>query len=172
MQSWFAATLVVLSTFEIQAWIPYLPGLPAVARSAKVRVRFEPIQIDVQSKPDRSVWHGVYTEAQQKRGEPFYVRECSTCHGETLKGGEGTPALTGAEFLDRWNGRTVGDLFENIRKTMPPPPDRPGKLTPQETVDVIAYILEANRVPAAADTQLPADVAQLKQIRITANPPR
>jgi mono/diheme cytochrome c family protein len=108
MQSWFAATLVVLSTFEIQAWIPYLPGLPAVARSAKVRVRFEPIQIDVQSKPDRSVWHGVYTEAQQKRGEPFYVRECSTCHGETLKGGEGTPALTGAEFLDRWNGRTGG----------------------------------------------------------------
>ena len=81
-------------------------------------------------------------------------------------------ALTGAEFLDRWKGLTVGDLFENIRTTMPPPPDRPGKLTPQQTADVIAYMLKANNFPAAADTELPSDLAQLKQILIMTVPPQ
>jgi mono/diheme cytochrome c family protein len=157
MRTAIAATLFVLTAFEMPAALPDLR---------------ERIQTVAQATPDRSVGHGVYTDAQQKRGEPYYVRECSTCHGETLKGGEGTLPLTGPEFLDRWKNLTVGDLFENIRTTMPPPPDRPGKLTPQQTADVIAYILKVNNFPASADAQLPTDVAQLKQIRITAVPAR
>lgn len=120
----------------------------------------------------RSVWDGVYTDAQQKRGEPVYMRECSLCHGETLKGGEGTLPLAGPEFLDRWNGRTVADLFENIRKTMPPPPDRPGRLTPQQHADVIAYILKVNKIPLGTDTELPTDLARLRNIRMTVAPQR
>ena len=156
MRTAIAAILLVLTAFDVMA--------PAADMHAE--------RIQTPAKPDRSVSQGVYTEAQQKRGEPFYVRECSTCHGETLKGGEGTRPLTGPEFLDRWNGLSVGHLFDNIRQTMPPPPDRPGKLTPQETVDVIAYMLKVNKFPVGADTELPTDVAALKQILITAPPPR
>lgn len=113
----------------------------------------------------RSVWDGVYTDAQMKRGDAIYVRECSTCHGATLKGGEGSPALTGPDFSASWDGRTLGDLFEKIRQTMPAPPEQPGKLTAQQNADVVAYILSVNSFPAGA-TELPTAVEQLKRIRI------
>jgi mono/diheme cytochrome c family protein len=119
------------------------------------------------SSSSRSVWHGVYTAAQQKRGEKIYVRECSTCHGETLKGGEGSPPLTGADFRAKWNDKTVADLFDNIRLTMPAPPDRPGRLTPQQNIDVLAYVLSVNGFPAGTTTELSTDIEQLKRIRIT-----
>jgi hypothetical protein len=34
----------------------------------------------------RTVWDGVYNEAQAKRGEAIYVDACSNCHGRTLEG--------------------------------------------------------------------------------------
>lgn len=46
----------------------------------------------------RSVWDGVYTEEQAKRGETVYGKECSSCHGDLLTGGESAPALTGGVF--------------------------------------------------------------------------
>jgi len=116
--------------------------------------------------PVRSVWDGVYTEAQKKRGGAIYLRECSGCHGEALKGGEGTPALSGSDFDESWSGKTVADLFNKIRQTMPPPPDQPGKLSPQQESDVLAHILAANDFPAGG-AELSPDIEQLKQIRIT-----
>jgi len=47
----------------------------------------------------RSVWDGVYTEEQAKRGEELYRKECASCHGETLVGGGGAAPLTGGTFL-------------------------------------------------------------------------
>jgi mono/diheme cytochrome c family protein len=116
------------------------------------------------------VWDGVFTGAQQQRGEAIYTRECSTCHGERLNGGEGAPPLTGSEFNANWNGKTVADLFDKIRQTMPAPPEQPGKLTPQETADVVAHILSVDGFPAGA-AQLPGDADQLKKIRIVAEKP-
>ena len=117
-----------------------------------------------------SVRAGVFTVAQEKRGEAIYNRECSTCHGERLKGGEGAPALTGTEFAASWNGQTVGDLFDRIRQTMPAPPEQPGKLTPQQNADVVAHILSVNGFPAGT-TELPTEIAPLKLIRIDAAKP-
>jgi mono/diheme cytochrome c family protein len=114
-----------------------------------------------------SVWDGVFTAAQQKSGEDLYVRECSTCHGETLKGGEGAPALVGAEFVANWNTGTLSDLFDKISQTMPAPPEQPGKLTPQQNADVLAFVLSRNGFPAVA-ADLPAAADALKRIRITA----
>src|SRR5712672_1137629 len=34
----------------------------------------------------RSVWSGVYTTAQAKRGETLYSAACSHCHGARLNG--------------------------------------------------------------------------------------
>jgi mono/diheme cytochrome c family protein len=118
----------------------------------------------------RSVSDGVYTEAQGRRGEPIYVRECSTCHGAALKGGEGSPPLVGSDFTAAWQGRTVGDLFDTIRQTMPAPPEEPGKLSPQQTADIVAHILSVNGFPAGA-SELPTDLRQLRDIRISATRP-
>src|SRR5215813_12552474 len=120
------------------------------------------------SAQSRSTSEGVFTVAQQKRGEAVYTRECSTCHGERLKGGEGSPPLTGTEFNDNWNNKTVADLFDKIKQTMPAPPEQPGKLSPQQTSDVIAHILSVAGVPAGS-TELLSDLDQLKRIRITMN---
>lgn len=116
----------------------------------------------------RSVWDGVYSEEQGKRGQPRYNQECASCHGDTLMGGESAPALAGGEFLANWDGLTAGDLFERIRKTMPQ--NKPGKLSREVTADILAYILSMNKFPAG-DTELPHATERLNQIRIEAIKP-
>ena len=47
----------------------------------------------------RSIWDGVYTEAQAKRGEAIYFERCVRCHGPALMGGtDGAGPLTGPTF--------------------------------------------------------------------------
>lgn len=116
----------------------------------------------------RSVWDGVYSEEQAKRGEEIYRKECASCHGETLVGGGGAAPLTGGAFLSNWNGLTVGDLFERIRKTMPQ--GSLGKLTKQRDADVLAYLLSFNKFPAGK-TELQKQVEFLKEIRFEATKP-
>jgi mono/diheme cytochrome c family protein len=120
--------------------------------------------------PSSSVWDGVFTESQATRGADIYRRECSTCHGERLKGGEGAPALVGSEFMANWDRQSVGDLFDRIRRTMPAPPEQPGKLTAQQNADVVAHMLSVNAFPAGA-RELSTDLDALKQIRIDASKP-
>ena len=116
---------------------------------------------------DPSVWDGVYTAEQTRRGEAAYLSACASCHGTALEGGDMTPALVGGAFTSNWNDLTVGDLFDRIRTTMPL--DNPGRLSRTQTADVIAFVLKANDWPAGT-TELPADSA-LKQIRIAAVKP-
>ncbi len=116
----------------------------------------------------RSVWDGVYTEEQVKRGRPRYNEQCASCHGDTLMGGESAPPLAGGEFLANWDGLTAGDLFERIRKTMPQ--DKPGKLSREVNADILAYILSMNKFPAG-DAELPHATERLSQIRIEATKP-
>jgi quinoprotein glucose dehydrogenase len=116
----------------------------------------------------KSVWDGVYTEEQAKRGEPLYHKQCATCHGQMLTGGESTPPLTGGAFLSNWNGLTLADLFDRIRKTMPQ--NAPGKLTRQENADILAYALSVNKFPVGK-TELPRQMEFLKEIRFEAMKP-
>lgn len=116
----------------------------------------------------RSVWDGVYTEEQAKRGEALYLKECSNCHGQELEGADMSPALTGPAFTANWDGLTLGDLFERIRITMPA--DRPGSLRRQQNADILAHILSANKFPAGK-TELPPEVQVLKQILFEATKP-
>jgi mono/diheme cytochrome c family protein len=116
----------------------------------------------------RSVWDGVYTEEQSKRGEAVYRTACAKCHGDTLTGGEAAPPLTGGEFLANWNGLTVGDLFERIRVSMPA--DRPGVLSSAQNADTLAYMLHVNQFPVGK-TELERQTEILKQIRFEATKP-
>jgi mono/diheme cytochrome c family protein len=116
----------------------------------------------------RSVWDGVYTEEQAKRGEELYRKECASCHGDSLVGGGGAAPLTGGTFLSNWNGLTVGDLFDRIRKTMPQ--GAVGKLTKQQDADVLAFLLSFNKFPSGK-TELQKQVEFLKEIRFEATKP-
>ena len=116
----------------------------------------------------RSVWDGVYTEAQAKRGEAVYRQSCAACHGVTLEGIETAGPLTGARFTANWNGVTVGDLLERVRVSMPN--DRPGTLSRQQTADVLAYVFSINRFPAGK-AELARQTELLKQIKFDATKP-
>src|SRR5258707_316715 len=116
----------------------------------------------------RSVWDGVYTEDQAKRGETIYRKECAACHGDMLTGGESAPPLTGGAFLANWNGLTMGDLFDRIRKTMPQ--TNPGRLTRQQDADILAFMLSVNKFPAGK-TELYRQSEMLKEIRFESAKP-
>jgi S-disulfanyl-L-cysteine oxidoreductase SoxD len=111
----------------------------------------------------RSVWDGVYTKQQAGRGQAAYQEECLKCHAENLGGGEAAPALAGDEFLHKWNGKTAGDLFESIRKTMPS--EDPGSLSRRQYADLVAYILSVNEFPVG-QKELESEPAPLNDIRI------
>jgi mono/diheme cytochrome c family protein len=117
----------------------------------------------------RSVWDGVYTEAQAKRGAALYSQECASCHKADLSGADEVPALTGPEFLANWSGLTVGDLSERVRISMPP--NKTGRLTRQQIVDILCYLLSANSFPAGK-TELEPKAELLKQVRIEATKPK
>ena len=118
--------------------------------------------------PSRSVRDGVYTKEQAARGQALYAEHCAACHGQALEGIEMAPALAGGDFLDKWIGQTLGDLFERIRTTMPQ--TKPGRLARNVNVDITAYILSMNDFPAG-QADLPRDTQIMKQIRIEAPKP-
>lgn len=120
------------------------------------------------SQTQRSVWSGVYTEEQAKQGRVRYKELCASCHGESLEGGESSPALAGGEFLANWNTLTVGDLFDRTRSTMPQ--NKPGSMSRQANAEIMAYLLSANEFPAGKEA-LPQASEALKEIRIEAVKP-
>lgn len=115
-----------------------------------------------------SVWDGVYSSAQAKRGQTLYAKACASCHRADLEGHGPTPSLAGSEFRDRWDGQTVGDLFEKTQATMPG--DHPGSLSRDDNAAILAFILRSNEMPAG-EKDLPTDSDSLAKIRFTAAKP-
>jgi quinoprotein glucose dehydrogenase len=120
------------------------------------------------SQSQRSVWDGVYTAEQAKRGQARYAEICASCHGDSLGGGESAPPLAGGEFMANWNTLTVGDLFDRTRSTMPQ--NKPGSLSREANAEIMAYVLSANQFPAGKEA-LPQSSEVLKEIRIEAVKP-
>ncbi|HEY7448347.1 MAG TPA: c-type cytochrome [Vicinamibacterales bacterium] len=115
------------------------------------------------AQTSRSVWDGVYTQEQATRGA-LSSGLCTQCHGDSFQG-DPAPPLTGPDFLTKWDGRTVGDLFELIRQTMPD--DDPGALSREQYADLLAYILSLNKFPSGS-TELATDAKPLNEIRFEA----
>jgi mono/diheme cytochrome c family protein len=116
-----------------------------------------------QTPANRTVWDGVYSDDQAKRGLDVYKDRCSSCHMESLDGGGVAASLIGDDFMGDWTGKSVGDLFQRTMLTMPA--DDPGALKPEQVVDCLAYIFSKNKFPAG-QTELPNDADTLKLIRI------
>jgi mono/diheme cytochrome c family protein len=98
---------------------------------------------------------GIYTAAQAAQGEDLYYGTCVNCHPK------GTYA--GPTFKTNWNGRPLSDLFDWVQDKMPK--NDPGTLTPAQSAQVVAYILQQNKMPAGK-AALPATSAALEPIRI------
>jgi quinoprotein glucose dehydrogenase len=122
----------------------------------------------VAAQTARTVWDGVYTEAQAERGRAAYSQSCAACHREDLRGDGTAPSLVGESFAFLWGDMTVGELFTRTRAIMPP--ERPGSLSPQGYVDIIAFVLQKNAFPAGG-TELGIDRDALQQIRIITKRP-
>ena len=114
------------------------------------------------AQTSRSVGDGVYTQEQANRGKTAYTAQCVSCHGAEVRGNDETPGLTGDAFLANWRKRSVDDLFEKVRVSMPA--DKPGSLSRQTNVDILAYILAVNKFPAG-NTELGSQTEVLKEIK-------
>ena len=108
----------------------------------------------------RTANDGVYTDAQATRGRGLYHERCALCHGDTLEGGL-APPLSGSVFIAAWGAQPLWDLVSKIRNTMPA--NDPGKLTPSQSADLVAHLLQAGKFPSGR-TELGADEAALKAI--------
>ena len=105
----------------------------------------------------------------------IYRQACRKCHYADLGGagdpdaspGEVPPGLVGLAFSDRWNELSVAELFLAIARGMPG--DRPGTLKPQETADVVSYLLQANEFPAGR-AELPSNPDLLERTLIDDQP--
>jgi cytochrome c len=98
------------------------------------------------AQTNKSVWDGVYTAEQAKRGQPIYVKECASCHSADLTGGESAPPLAGGQFMSNWEGLAASELFKRMKESMPQ--NKPGSLSGQENADMLAYMLQVNGFPA------------------------
>jgi hypothetical protein len=70
--------------------------------------------------------------------------------------------LAGLGFMEKWNRATVRKLFERVEQM---PPTQPKSLAAQDYVDVVAYLLSVNELPAGPSA-LPNDRAALGRIEI------
>ena len=96
-----------------------------------------------QDAPGPSIWSGVFTAAQAKRGDDAYQASCSGCHGNDLRATNAEAVdLTVPAFRAKWNGKTLQDRFETIRDTMPL--GSGNSLGDKTYMDILAFILQFN----------------------------
>ncbi|MEE2669809.1 MAG: PQQ-binding-like beta-propeller repeat protein [Gemmatimonadota bacterium] len=102
--------------------------------------------------PDRPR-QAAYTSDQAETGAALYQEACAMCHLPNLRGSFEAPELAGANFRSTWRARSVSDLIELMRETMPT--EAPGSLDDGQYVALAAFILRENGVaPARARLSL------------------
>ena len=143
-------------------------ALPAAARVEAERTRTTVAdQVAPATEAAATVWDGVYTAEQAQLGAAAYRENCASCHAEDLGGGSNSASLVGVSFQFLWGNKTVHELFEAIRTTMPT--DAPGSLPRQTYLNIVTYIMQANEFPAG-DEELGVDAESLGNVLITGKP--
>jgi len=140
----------------------------ALCLAVAAGVMLTPLAPLLHAQQTRTANDRVYSDAQAGRGRTLYQEKCATCHGDALEG-EVAPPLTGSAFLAVWGAQPLSELSGKIRNTMPA--KDPGKLTPSETAELVAYILQAGKFPSGQN-ELGADDAGLKSIMLAAAKPQ
>jgi len=118
--------------------------------------------ITVVNAQGRTVWKGVYTDAQAERARATFDSICTRCHtlepGGSTRGG----ALSGDKFWTAFTQKSVGDLLDYVSKNMPN--GNGGSLPASTYNDLVALILKANGFPAGAVEVAPESVAGVQII--------
>jgi mono/diheme cytochrome c family protein len=120
----------------MRAWL--VPGLCVLALAVAGRATIAS-QKTTQDK--------IYAKDQADRGAKQYATVCASCHDpeKVPAGKKPGPPLVGEKFLSKWDGRTLGELEDQIFTTMPN--DGSATLTEDQTADLVAYLLQANSMP-------------------------
>ena len=121
------------------------------------------LSLGAQTPAGRTVWSGVYSDAQAARGETEYVSRCASCHKDDLSGYQSI--LKGDRFMNEYREATLYRLFDKMKTQMPP--ENPNGLPADTYRDVTAFVLRANSYPAG-EKDMPADKEALDKIFITA----
>ena len=130
----------------IKRWIVAIAGL--CCASGLLHAQVDPEWNDGVI-PTRSVWSGVYSAAQARRGEQDYLDdECGSCHDDA-GGASGDPELVGSRFLEDWDGQSALDLARHIHSSTM---GNPGDIGIAEATDLIAFILREMRFRQEAGT--------------------
>ena len=155
-------------------------ALTAIAVSPEVDGR------PARAEGPRSIWSGVYTEPQMRRGEQLYAARCSRCHGADLAGLpweplrqampeaarfarpdlDRTPELAGPTFYSNYDKLSLADLVHRIKVSMPK--NKPGSLSWKDSADVMAYLLFYGGFPLGL-AELSDNLENLRQIQILAH---
>ena len=100
--------------------------------------------VGLATQEKRSVKAGVYTAPQADRGITLFRSKCASCHAPNR--------FTDDLFYTSFAGKPLWEMFDVISDTMPE--DNPGSMTPEEYVDVMAYLLKLNNF-VTGETELP-----------------
>jgi mono/diheme cytochrome c family protein len=107
-----------------------------------------------QNASSPSIWSGVFTAEQARRGNDAYQASCAACHGSDLHATDPEAVdLTGPGIRAKWNGKTLQDRFETIRDTMPP--GNANTVGDKTYMDILAFILQSNEFPAGNQELVP-----------------
>src|SRR6516225_11342043 len=108
----------------------------------------------------QTVWDGVYTADQAKRGKAAYSQYCIRCHKADLLGIEG--AMKGEPFMERRREDNLETLFLDMKATMPR--GNPGGLPDQTYTDIISYLLQSNDMPPGLTELKPAALEKVRLV--------
>jgi mono/diheme cytochrome c family protein len=114
------------------------------------------------STPRRTVWDGVYTEAQASRGLTAFGQNCGGCH---VLATEGKSPLAGDPFWTSFAQKTVGDLLDYVSANMPN--GKPGSLDESTYRDIVAVMLKSNDFPAGTAQLGRENIADVRLFRRT-----
>jgi cytochrome c5 len=133
---------------------------PAARTGAPVPLRVDPnakVILSSASGPPAAS----FLPSQASRGAEVYMHSCQNCHAV----GE----LVGEGFVQSWNDRRVSDLYALVRGTMPL--NDPGGMKDGQYLDVVAYLLQANKQQVAGADSLKGDTLSLRSLRIAVHGP-
>jgi len=110
----------------------------------------------------KTVWDGVYTQQQAERGAASFSANCTRCHAAEANGGDEGRNLAGKVFWDSFKESSVDYLLDYVSKNMPNGAAA-GTLSANTYVDLVAFILSKNEIPAGPN-ELTRDSAKGVQI--------
>jgi len=108
----------------------------------------------------RTVWDGIYTDAQAERGLLAFNQSCTNCH--TLEAAGNRRPVTGEKFWEAWTQKTAADLLTWVSANMPN--GNGGSLSVPTYRDLVAAILKSNGFPSGTTELAPETIVGVQII--------